>query len=1162
MVDTAQKPTLTRRAMRANEIGTEPPIRTALRLRLLGGFAVYVNETRVVESAFARKRARALLKLLAIQPDHRLHRDQAIEALWPDLDVAAASAQLYKAVHHIRQALAGADPGAEGLLEFREGVLALGGEVITDTADFERLADEALREPAPDSLQRAIAAYTGELLPAERYEEWTLLARDALAERFLDLLAKLGSALLQGGDLAEAADAFRQVLALDPSREEAHRGLMQVFALEGNRDRAARQYRICKEVLERELGVDPSDETATLHEEIETGALAGVGAREEVSAAPPSLLAPLVGREEELGRVVRLLDGLREKDGASFTIEGPAGIGKTRLAHEVLQQARARGYRVAYGSTGAREGRLPYAPLIDALRMLLRADPTAAEHIPGELGAAMPGVAVGPPVGSADRLASRNALFAGVFRFLTVRARRAPLVLVLDDLHRADEGTLLALAYFGSRVGSIPLLMAGCWRTDEPEAAAPVAAFAETAGERITLDPLSPVEHQALVSQSLGGAVEARASEELFLLGRGNPLFTVELVRQLFAANRLVRRRGAWELAARGAPAEPVPVPSSLHAVLVQRLESLSEDGRDVLDLAAVIGEAVLVDVLHASALAEELGVEGIDPLLDLIGEALDARLVEETGLGYRFQHPLLREGVLRRIAPTRRRVLHRRVARTLEASAPERDRPVETLAYHYREAGDIDTAVAYLMAAADRAESVYDHEDAVLRLEEAIALLAEDETPAAARRRAEAHERVGDVHRTVGRIDAALAAYTTALAALGSQGNGLLAGLHRKIALGAIMAADITIATDHLALAREATPPEPIEEARNLIVEALLDWHMNRLEEAVGLGERALEIAEREGAQVEIAQACEMLALAHLPLGNWEEGLRYELRREADWSPDLVLATDAHMCLWEYRIRGEDPHRRAKSFIDSVAEQAATMGNLRCLAVCNYALGSIGLARGDFDVARKHLSASLKIHEQLGSAAGVAFTLARLLGLEADIGSGAGMDLFGRALEAAEGAAVRDHALMMVHGAGMKNRLAAGDLRGAAEIMAWAEKLEADSPPCPICSLEMLPVMSAIFLENGKIDEARTRARRAAELAEMGHNQVGAARAAAAEGRIHVARGETKEAERCFSDAVDAFRALGHRLELAMTLQAWGALPDGAAAKAEGEELLFSLHL
>lgn len=1146
--------------MRANEIGTEPALRTALRLRLLGGFGAYVNETRVIESAFARKRARALLKLLAIKPDHRLHRDQAIEALWPELDVAAASAQLYKAVHHIRQAFAGVDPGAEGLLEFREGILALGGEVITDVADFERLADEALREPAPDSLHRAIAAYTGELLPADRYEEWTLLARDALAERFLDLLAKLGSALLQDGDLAEAADAFRQVLALDPLREEAHRGLMQVFAFEGNRDRAARQYRICKEVLERELGVDPSGETAALHEEIETGALASVAGREEVSA-PPSLLAPLVGREEELGKVLRLLDGLRDQDGASFTIEGPAGIGKTRLAHEVLQQARARGYRVAYGTAGAREGRLPYAPLIDALRMLLRADPTAAEHVPGELGAAMPGVAVGPPVGSADRLASRIALFAGVFGFLTVRARRAPLVLVLDDLHRADEGTMLALAYFASRVGSIPLLMAGCWRTDEPEAAAPVATFAETAGERITLGPLSPVEHQALVSQSLGDVVEARASEELFLLGRGNPLFTSELVRQLSGADRLVRRRGAWEFAARGTPADPVPVPSSLHAVLVQRLESLSGGGRDVLDLAAVIGEAVQLNVLHASARAEELGVEGIDPLLDLIGEALDARLVEETGLGYRFQHPLLREGVLRRIAPTRRRVLHRRVARTLEASTPERDRPVETLAYHYREAGDIDTAVAYLMAAAERAESVYDHEDAVLRLKEAIALLAGDETPAAARRRSEAHERLGDVHRTVGRIEAALAAYTTALAALGSSGNGLLAGLHRKIALGAIMAADIPTATDHLALAREAAPPEPIEEARGLIVEALVDWHMNQLEEAVGLGERALEIAERESAQVEIAQACEMLALAHLPLGNWEEGLRYELRREADWSPDLVLATDAHMCLWEYRIRGEDPHRRAKSFIDTVAEQAATMGNLRCLAVCNYALGSIGLARGDFDVARKHLSASLEIHEQLGSAAGVAFTLARLLGLETDMGSSAGMDLFDRALEAAEGAAVRDHALMMVHGAGMKNRLAAGDLRGAAVIMASAEKLEADSPPCPICSLEMLPVMSAVFLENGEIDEARTRARRAAELAEMGHNQVGAARATVVEGQIHVARGETKEAERCFSDAVDAFRILGHRLELAMTLQAWGALPRGAAAKAEAEELLSSLH-
>lgn len=1128
---------------------------------MLGGFAVHVGATKVSESAFARKKARALLKLLVMQAEHRMHRDQAIDVLWPDLDVQAAAAQLYKAVHQIRQALGRAHPGAEGLVEFRESVLGLGGEVETDVEAFEGLADRAFREPTPELLQRAIAAYAGELLPADRYEEWTLATRDSLRDRLLELLAALGSALLQGRRLSDAADAFRQVLSLEATREEAHRGLMQVYALEGNRGRAARQYRICEEVLGIELGVDPSAETVALREEIETGAFGAVAVREEVSAASASLLPPLVGRDEEIGTVVRALDALDEGRGAALTIEGAAGIGKTRLAHEVLQRARARGHRVAYGTARAWEGRFPYAPLTEALRMALRADPTGAENVPAELGFAMPEVAVGPQVGSADRLASRGALFAGVLRFLAERARRGPLVFVFDDLHAADEGTLQALAYIARRVASIPLLLVACWRTDDPVSKRSMEALVGTADECIALGPMSPTEHQALVAQSLGGAVEAHAAEELFLLGRGNPLFTTELVRQLSAAGRLVRRGGTWELVAGGAPREPVPIPSSLQNVMVQRLTMLSHAGRGVLDLAAVIGEAVPLHVLDACVRAEESRIEGTEPLLDLIGEALDARLVEETGLGYRFLHPLLREGVLRRISPPRRRVLHRRVARTLEAATPETERPVEALAYHFREAGDIEAAVGYLMAAGDRAESVYDHEDAVLRFQEAIELLADGERPAAVRLRATAHEHLGDVHRTVGRIEVSTEAYRAALAVLGSAGDGIKAGLHRKIALAAIMAADVPAADRHLELARQVREPVPLEEARNLIVEALIAWHTNRLEEAVALAERALEIAEREGAQREIAHACEMLALAHLPLGNWEEGLRYELRREADWSPDLVLATDAHMCLWEYRIRGEDPHRRAKRFIDTVAEQAATMGNLRCLAVCHYALGSIGLARGDFEVAREHLTRSLDLHDRLGSPAGIAFTLSRLLGLEADLGGGGGAEMFGRAMEAAEEAAVRDHALMMVHGAGMRDRLLAGDLTGAAEIMESAQRLEADSPPCPICSLEMLPAMAAVLLEGGDADAARALAERAGRLAESGHNRVGAARATAVMGRIHASRGGVPEASRSFAHAADAFRELGHRYELATTLQAWGTLPDGAAAEAEAAQILSSLR-
>ena len=1123
-------------------------------LRLLGGFSVSVGGEKVPESAFSRKKARALLKLLAIQPGYRLHRDQVIDVLWPDLEPQAASAQLYKAVHHIRQALAGIDPRAEDSLGSREGLLELAGEIGSDLEAFERLADEAERHPSLESLQRAVAAYVGDLLPADRYEEWTLAYRDALRDRSLRLLVDLGANMLDHRDLASAADAFRRVLAIEPTREDAHRGLMQVFALQGSRDRAVRQYRMCVDALERELGVGPSAETNVLFAEIETGALDGVAAQEDRGGTLVGLMPVVVGRDAELASVAALLDLLGEGRGASLMVEGPAGIGKTRLLHEVLQRARARGYRVAYGSARAKEGRFPYAPLTDALRMLLRDDPAGAEHLPAELGVAMREIAVGPRAGSADRLASRSALFAAVLRFLSARSRRTPLVLVLDDLHVADEGTLRALAYLGRRVGSLPVMLVASLRTEEPETAQAPQAFVDTVTARITLGPLSPSEHQALVSQSLGGAVDARAAEQLFLFGRGNPLFTSELIRQLSAGRRLVRTGGTWEFAEPVRPGEPPPIPASLHALMVERLEGLSDAGRALLDIASVIGESVPLDVLRATA-----GEPAGEAILDRIAETLDERLLEETGLGYRFLHPLLREGVLRRIPEVRRRALHRRVARTLEGAAPENDRPVESLAYHYREAGEIGLAVGYLFAAAERAESVYDHDDAVLRLQEALDLLSADQAPERVLQRAGAQELLGDVHRAVGRIHEGVDSYQAAIAALGHPESAKHAELHRKIALGLIMASDTPAAAEHLAQARQGSPL-PLEEARNLIVEALLHWHMNQLQESVGLAEQALQIAEREGAQREIAQACEMLALAHLPLGNWEEGLRYELRREADWSPDLVLATDAHMCLWEYRIRGEDPHRRAKAFIDTVTEQAATMGNLRCLAVCHYALGSIGLSRGDFAVARDHLTLSLDLNQGLGSPAGVSFVLSRLINLAADLGEGQGTEMFERAMEAGEEAAVRDHALMMVHGAGMRNRLTAGDQAGAAEIMRSAERLEAQSNPCPVCSLEMLPIMAAVHLKSGDHEAAHACAERAAQLAEMGHNQVGAARAAAATGHIHASRGEAEAAARFFKKAADAFRDLGHRFELATTLRALGALPGGDSARSEAEQILASL--
>jgi tetratricopeptide (TPR) repeat protein len=190
----------------------------------------------------------------------------------------------------------------------------------------------------------------------------------------------------------------------------------------------------------------------------------------------------------------------------------------------------------------------------------------------------------------------------------------------------------------------------------------------------------------------------------------------------------------------------------------------------------------------------------------------------------------------------------------------------------------------------------VYAHEQALQRYEEAIALLegAEPAPEEAGKLRSMAWERTGDVHRLVGHVSRSQAAYLAALE--GRSGFDRLE-IHRKVALASILAVDMATASEHLQAARDLLDADPVAEARWLIAQALYEWHLNHLEEAAATGKRALDLAEAAGAATEASQACEILALANFPLGNWEEGLRYELRRSSgDWSPEIAVAVDAHL--------------------------------------------------------------------------------------------------------------------------------------------------------------------------------------------------------------------------------------------------------------------------
>jgi predicted ATPase/DNA-binding SARP family transcriptional activator len=298
----------------------------ALSITLLGGFAVARDDTVVPPSAWRLRKGADLVKLLALAPGHRLHREQVMDALWPDKDPAAASNNLYQALHAAKNAL-GREP-ADRWLMLRDGVLSLenGPGLRIDVEAFEDAAARA-RAGEPDSLPEALALYRGELLPDDRYEEWSVERRDALAVIHRQLLADWVAVLDGQGRLDEALAGVRALLADDPADEAAHRDLMRLEARRGNRSGALRAFEALRARLRADLDVEPSADTIAMQRAIVEGRIGPTPAQ---TTNLPVQVTSFIGRERLIADVRLQLESTR-----LLTLTGTGGTGKTRLALEV-----------------------------------------------------------------------------------------------------------------------------------------------------------------------------------------------------------------------------------------------------------------------------------------------------------------------------------------------------------------------------------------------------------------------------------------------------------------------------------------------------------------------------------------------------------------------------------------------------------------------------------------------------------------------------------------------------------------------------------------------------------------------------------------------------------------------------------------------------------
>jgi predicted ATPase/DNA-binding SARP family transcriptional activator/DNA-binding CsgD family transcriptional regulator len=318
-------------------LGRQDPVPEAVRVWLLGGFWVSVGSQSIEQNQWRLRKAASLVKLLAIAPGHRIHREHVMNLLWPDLGKKAASNNLRRVLHSARKVLDSATGSLYLASQDESLMLCPGGQLWVDAEAFAESALSARRSRDPSAYRAAIELYAGELLPDDRYEEWAEHRRGQLRRLYFELLVELTQLYQERGEYGQAAEMLQRALSEEPTNEEAHAGLMRLYALSGRRGEALTQYERLRETLSRRLGTAPGATTRALRDKIAAGRFQHTAPLKEGPsyAGKHNLPGPrttFVGREREMVEVKGMLamTGL-------LTLTGTGGCGKTRLALEVAR---------------------------------------------------------------------------------------------------------------------------------------------------------------------------------------------------------------------------------------------------------------------------------------------------------------------------------------------------------------------------------------------------------------------------------------------------------------------------------------------------------------------------------------------------------------------------------------------------------------------------------------------------------------------------------------------------------------------------------------------------------------------------------------------------------------------------------------------------------
>ena len=429
-----------------------------------------------------------------------------------------------------------------------------------------------------------------------------------------------------------------------------------------------------------------------------------------------------VGRDREIEQLRGSVDAALGGAGRVALLVGEPGIGKTRAAEELATYARVRGMPVHWGRCREDDGAPAYWPWVQAIRALVReSDPVAMAWQMGAGAAAIaslvPEVAERLDIEPADLTDSEEArfrLFDSVTSYLVAVAHDRPTMIVLDDLHWADEPSLLLLKYAAAETGDSGLLICGTYRDVELGRHHPLArVLGELGGDRIALRGLDAAGIFRYIESAAGAPPAPGLAEAVEAQTDGNPFFVGEVVRLLASEGRLSGSPGSWEAA----------IPQGVREVVGRRLDRLSKEANDALKVAAVVGrefdEEVVVEVAEMP----------MGRLASAAQEAIAERLVTDLGGGrLSFSHALVRDTLYDELSEAQRARLHERVAVALERACGDGvDERLGELAHHFLAAaprGDLAKAVDYAERAGAQDMEQLAYEDAAGLYERALDVL------------------------------------------------------------------------------------------------------------------------------------------------------------------------------------------------------------------------------------------------------------------------------------------------------------------------------------------------------------------------------------------------------------------------------------------------------